>query len=62
MERCDFGLVPCPNGCGAEFEKRFEEKHTSEDCPRRTLVCEFCSAKVCIFYTGNVISALHWPL
>uniref|UniRef100_A0A1I8FPB5 TRAF-type domain-containing protein n=1 Tax=Macrostomum lignano TaxID=282301 RepID=A0A1I8FPB5_9PLAT len=28
--------------CGAEFEKRFQQKHRDEDCPKRQVICQFC--------------------
>ena len=41
-ENCGFVQIDCPNGCGAKFEKRFADKHTKEDCAKRTVTCEFC--------------------
>ena len=42
IESCDHLTTECPNGCGIRFEKRFMDKHQSEDCSKRTVVCEFC--------------------
>jgi TNF receptor-associated factor 4 len=39
-------MMTCPNSCGAEFEKRFVDKHLNEDCPRRRIPCDYCSAKI----------------
>ncbi len=42
METCGFISLDCLNGCGIRFERRFMTKHQTEDCPKRTVVCEFC--------------------
>jgi len=34
--------LECPNGCGIRYEKRFIPKHQADDCPKRTVSCEFC--------------------
>ena len=46
VEKCEHALTNCTNSCGAEFEKRFLEKHMKEDCPRRSITCDFCMTKV----------------
>jgi TNF receptor-associated factor 4 len=68
VETCDFVSVDCPNGCGANFERRFLTKHQDEDCPKRTVACEFCKGKnwrihedrfVFSFWKGNTRVALE---
>jgi TNF receptor-associated factor 4 len=53
VETCGFMSIDCPNGCGIRFEKRFMNKHQAEDCPKRTVVCEFC--KINYFIINRVI-------
>jgi len=48
--------VDCPNGCGIRFEKRFMNKHQTEDCPKRTVVCEFC--RINYFIINSVIDKI----
>lgn len=42
LETCGFIAIDCPNGCNARFERRFMNKHQNQDCPKRTISCEFC--------------------
>ncbi|XP_013420704.1 TNF receptor-associated factor 4 [Lingula anatina] len=46
QEDCKYKVIPCPKGCGAEFEKRFLDKHRDEDCPKRKIACEFCKSNI----------------
>ncbi|XP_019622390.1 PREDICTED: TNF receptor-associated factor 6-like [Branchiostoma belcheri] len=45
-ESCDHATEPCPNGCGAEVQKRFLQSHVSNDCPKRGTACDFCGQNV----------------
>uniref|UniRef100_A0A1I8H4C3 TRAF-type domain-containing protein n=1 Tax=Macrostomum lignano TaxID=282301 RepID=A0A1I8H4C3_9PLAT len=42
LESCDRMHTVCLMRCGAEFEKRFQQKHRDEDCPKRQVICQFC--------------------
>lgn len=42
VETCGFVPIECPNGCGMKFERRFTAKHQTDDCAKRTTICEFC--------------------
>ena len=47
-EDCKYLSIPCPRRCGAEFEKRFLDKHLKEDCPKRDMTCEFCKSTIAV--------------
>ena len=53
MDTCGFVQVDCANGCGVRFERRFAPKHQIEDCPKRTVVCEFCMIVETAYDTEN---------
>jgi len=40
--------IRCPRQCGAEFEKRFLDKHLRDDCPKRDMTCEFCKETIAV--------------
>ena len=39
---CEFEVVSCRKGCGADMQRRCMETHLLEDCPQREVKCEFC--------------------
>ncbi|CAF1277098.1 unnamed protein product, partial [Didymodactylos carnosus] len=45
-ESCSYSQIECQNGCGIKFEKRFFERHNVEDCPKRSITCEFCQTTI----------------
>lgn len=45
-EQCKFFPISCSNGCGARFERCFENQHLSNDCAHRQVDCDFCSTKI----------------
>ncbi|XP_067928241.1 TNF receptor-associated factor 4-like isoform X2 [Watersipora subatra] len=48
FDDCKYLSVPCPRSCGAEFEKRFVDKHLRDDCPKRDMTCEFCKKTIAV--------------
>jgi TNF receptor-associated factor 4 len=46
IETCGLVTLDCPNECGIRFERRFMTKHQTEDCSKRTVVCEFCKTNI----------------
>ena len=55
IETCGFISVECSNGCGIRFEKRFLEKHQTEDCPKRTVACEFCEYSIAVDFHERLL-------
>ncbi|XP_035691405.1 TNF receptor-associated factor 6-like [Branchiostoma floridae] len=45
-ESCEHATEPCPNGCGADIQKRFLQSHVTNDCPKRGSACDFCGQNV----------------
>ena len=39
-------MIPCPNVCDTEFERRFLNGHLDSDCPRRKMPCQYCEQQV----------------
>ena len=47
LASCDFALLPCPNECHnrskvVQLLRKYMEKHTKEECPRRQYKCPHC--------------------
>ena len=47
LASCDFALLPCPNECHnrskvVKLLRKYMEKHTKEECPRRQYKCPHC--------------------
>ena len=47
LASCDFTLLPCPNECHnrskvVQLLRKYMEKHTKEECPRRQYKCPHC--------------------
>ncbi|CAH1232882.1 TRAF2 [Branchiostoma lanceolatum] len=45
-ESCEHATEVCPNGCGADVQKRFLQSHLNNDCPKRGTACDFCGQNV----------------
>ncbi|NP_001161672.1 TRAF-like protein [Saccoglossus kowalevskii] len=44
LESCKYNQVECPNNCTAVITRKLLKHHLSNECPRRTVVCEHCGA------------------
>ena len=45
---CEFEVISCMKGCGADMQRRLLETHLLDDCPRREVKCEFCEVIVTV--------------
>uniref|UniRef100_A0A5K4F9L5 TNF receptor-associated factor n=2 Tax=Schistosoma mansoni TaxID=6183 RepID=A0A5K4F9L5_SCHMA len=45
LSQCEYRIVLCPNGCGAESQRKSIENHIKNDCPKRIKRCKFCNVK-----------------
>lgn len=41
--RCEYRRVRCPNGCGELVPRMEFEKHLTEYCSKRKLICQYCN-------------------
>ncbi len=39
---CQFVDVTCPNDCGESHQRRHQDSHLSDTCPKRPFTCEYC--------------------
>ena len=46
LEECLYVDIECPNKCGVTLERKEMELHTSKECPKRKVTCEFCQGSV----------------
>ncbi|XP_068674158.1 TNF receptor-associated factor 6-like [Montipora foliosa] len=46
MEECEFVDMDCPKNCGKKFKKKDLKKHLEEECPNRTIPCDYCTEEV----------------
>ncbi|XP_068716622.1 TNF receptor-associated factor 6-like [Montipora capricornis] len=46
MEECEFVDMDCPKKCGKKFKKKDLKKHLEEECPSRTIPCDYCTEEV----------------
>ena len=45
---CEFEVISCTKGCGADLQRRLLETHLLDDCPWREVKCEFCEVIVTV--------------
>ena len=45
---CEYEVVSCTKGCGADMQRRLLETHLLEYCPEREVKCEFCEVIVTV--------------
>ena len=43
---CEYEVVSCTRGCGADMQRRHMLTHLIDDCPQRKVNCEFCGTIV----------------
>ena len=43
---CAFVDVLCPKGCSTKLQRKDLKKHLEDDCPKRTILCTFCTEEV----------------
>ena len=46
MEECEFVDMDCPKNCGKKLKKKDLKKHLEEECPNRTIPCDYCTEEV----------------
>ena len=46
MEECELVDTDCPNNCGMKLKKKDLKKHLEEECPNRTIPCDYCTEEV----------------
>ena len=42
FETCKYETIPCPNKCGEKGTRIVIDAHMSEECPFRTVKCDYC--------------------
>ena len=55
--QCDFVEVECPLKCGQSLQRRYLEKHRSNECAKRPFSCKYCEHKS----TYKTVVNGHWP-
>ena len=43
---CEYEVVSCTKGCGADMQRQHTVTHLLQDCPQREVKCEFCDVIV----------------
>jgi hypothetical protein len=46
LQQCKSRLEICPNGCSEKIANSQVDKHISEECPYRKVVCEHCNRQI----------------
>lgn len=46
LQQCKSRLEICPNGCSEKIANSQADKHISEECPYRKVVCEHCNRQI----------------
>jgi hypothetical protein len=61
LQQCKSRLEICPNGCSEKIANSQVDKHISEECPYRKVVCEHCNRQI-TFIRKEVFNVQMWML